>query len=120
MQAKEIMSTPVVVTKRNVKLAYVKDLLARNAISSAPVLTESGDIDGIITSTDLTAVHNEELTVADIMTHKVHVCASNARIEDIANTMLHEHIHHMVVMEDGKVLGMISSLDIIKGLLPNK
>lgn len=120
MHAKEIMSTPVVITKRNVKLAYAKDLLVRNNISSAPVLTDDGEIEGIITTSDLSAAHNEDLSVGEIMSRKVIVCALSARIQDLGKIMLNEGIHHIVVMDDGKVQGMISSLDVIRGLITDQ
>jgi predicted transcriptional regulator len=116
MKASEIMSTPIVFTKGNVKLTYVKDLFTRNNIS-APVLNDNGDIEGIISSSDLIANHNESLLVSDVMSTRVHVCALNARLKDIAIKMTTEKIHHMVAMDDGKIHGMISSLDVIKGLL---
>lgn len=118
MQAKDIMSTPVVITKGNVKLAYVKDQFERNKINSAPVLTEEGEIEGIITSSDLSAIYNENLLVRDVMSRKVKVCALSARAQDLGNTMLRDGIHHIVVMDEGKVQGIVSSLDVIKGLLP--
>jgi CBS domain-containing protein len=117
MNAKDIMSTPVVITKGDTKLTYVKSLFARNKISSAPVLKDDGEIEGIITSSDLTAVHNEELEVRAVMSRKVHVCALTARVQDLANTMTSEGIHHIVVMDNGQVHGMVSTLDVIKGLL---
>lgn len=117
MQAKDIMSTPIVVTKGNVKLAYVKNLFSRNKISSAPVLKDDGEIEGIITSSDLSAIHNEELLVRNVMSRKVHVCALTARVQDLGKVMTSEHIHHIVVMDNGQVQGMVSSLDIIEGLL---
>ncbi len=117
MQSKDIMSKPVVITKGNVKLSHVKELFKRHQISSAPVLTEEGGIEGIITSSDLSAIHNEDLLVRNVMTRKVHVCALSARAKDLGKIMVDEQIHHIVVMDDGKVHGMVSSLDIIRGLL---
>jgi CBS domain-containing protein len=38
----------------------------------------------------------------------------NNRVKDAAKTMVKHNIHHMIVMEDGKVIGMVSSMDIIK------
>lgn len=117
MNAKDIMSTPVVVTRSEAKLTHVKDLFTRHKINSAPVLKEDGEIEGIISSSDITAFHREDLVAGNIMTRKVQICAINARVKDIANTMTKEGVHHIVVMDNGQVVGMISSLDVIKGLL---
>lgn len=117
MNAKDIMSSPIVFTQGKLKLASVKALFTKDKISSAPVLNDNEDIEGIITSSDVSAIHNENLLVRDVMTHKVHVCALNARVKDIAKIMTKEQIHHIVVMDDGKVQGMISSLDVIEAML---
>jgi CBS domain-containing protein len=117
MKVQEVMSANVITTTGKTKLSSVKGLFNKHNISSAPVLKDNGEIEGIISSTDVAAIHNEDLLVRDVMTKRVHVCAVNARIKDVGNTMIKENIHHIVVMEDGKVAGVLSALDIIKGLL---
>lgn len=119
MKANEIMSTPVITTNGTSKLSSVKELFKKYNISSAPVVDEEGEIEGIISSTDLAAVYNDDLQVRNIMTSRSHVCAINARVQDVAKKMLDEKIHHIIVMDNGKIQGMISSLDVIKGLLNN-
>lgn len=117
MNAKDIMSTPVVTADDRQKLAHIKDIFTKHKIGSVPVLRDNGELLGIITSTDVSAIHNEDLLVRNIMTHKTKVCALNARVIDLARTMVNEKIHHIVVMDDGEIKGMISTLDVIKGLL---
>ncbi len=117
MRAKEIMTTPVITTTGVLKLATVKELFKKHNISSAPVIKEDGEIEGIISSSDLAAIHNEDLLVRNVMSHRVYVCALTARIKDVGKTMIEENIHHIVAMEDGKIHGMISSLDVIKGFI---
>lgn len=117
MKAIEIMSTPVVTTTGTLSLATVKELFKKHNISSAPVVKENGEIEGIISSTDIAAIHNEDLLVRNVMSPRVYVCALNARVKDVGKMMTEEKIHHIVAMEDGKIHGMISSLDVIKGLI---
>ena len=114
MRVEEIMSTPVTFTQKTVKVSHLKDMFTRKKINAVPVIEENGTIAGIITSSDMVAIHNESLLVGDILSPKVHICLKNNRIKDAAKTMLKHGIHHLVVMEDGDVVGMISSLDILK------
>lgn len=114
MRIEEIMSAPVVFTQKTVKISYLKDMFTRKNISAAPVLEDDGTIAGIVTSQDLVAIHNDSLFVSDILTPKVHICLKNNRVKDTAKTMIKHGVHHMVVMEDGDVVGMVSSMDIIK------
>ena len=114
MRVEEIMNTPVVITNPTVKVKFLKDTLSRKNIHAVPVLEPDGTIAGIISSSDLIACHDESLLVKEIMTSKVHISMRNNRVKDAAKTMAKHAIHHMVVMEEGKIIGMISSMDIVK------
>jgi predicted transcriptional regulator len=117
MNIEEIMSSPVVVTRETTKLKHTRELINRKSINAIPVLKEDGEIAGILSSSDLAKAHDENITVADIMTDKVHIVLKNNRVHDAAKTMLKHSVHHLVVMEDGNVVGMVSSLDIIRSLV---
>jgi len=51
--------------------------------------------------------------VGDIMSDRVHIVLKNNRLKDAAAVMTKHAVHHLVVMEDGDVVGMISSMDIV-------
>ncbi|MEO9532195.1 MAG: CBS domain-containing protein [Crocinitomicaceae bacterium] len=114
MRVKEIMSSPVICKSPSTKLSELKSLFKNKELHAAPITETDGTIAGIITSSDLIAVHNETLEARQILTPKVHICLPNNRVKDAANTMAKHNVHHMVVMEEGKVIGMISSMDIVK------
>jgi CBS domain-containing protein len=114
MRIEEIMSTPTVVTQPGVKISNLKDMFTRKNINAVPVLEEDGTISGIISSSDLIAVHNESLLVRDIMSRNVHIGLKNNRVKDAAKMMVKHDVHHLVIMDDGHVVGMLSSMDIIK------
>ena len=114
MRVEEIMSVPVVFTNPTIKVKHLKDTLGRKGINAVPVLEKDGTIAGIITSHDLVHCHNESQLVKELMSPKVHISLKNNRVIDTAKTMVKHGVHHMVVMEDGKIVGMISSMDILK------
>ena len=116
MRTEDIMSFPVVFTQPNIKITYLKDMFSRKKINAVPVIDSNEDISGIISSSNLVANHDEALTAKDIMSKKVHVCAKNSRVQDALQTMLKHKIHHILVMDDGDVVGIISSMDILKAL----
>ena len=103
MHIHEIMSAPVVVT--------------RKGINAIPVLKEDGEIAGIVSSSDVAKEHSDETRVEEIMTDKVHIVLKNNRVQDAAKTMLKHNVHHLVVMDDGQVIGMVSSMDVIRCLV---
>jgi len=114
MRIEEIMSTPVVFTQKTVKVTYLKDMFTRKNINAVPVIEDDGNICGIVSSSDIVACHDESLLVGDVMSQRVHIGVKHNRIKDAAKTMVKHGVHHLVVMDDGKVIGMISSMDIIK------
>lgn len=116
MNIHEIMSTPVVVTRKGTLIKHTRELLSRKNVNALPVLEEDGKINGIVSASDVAKHHNENDTVESIMTSMVHIVLKNNRVQDAAKLMVKHQIHHLVVMEDGQVVGMVSSLDLLKAL----
>lgn len=58
----------------------------------------------------------EELRVADIMTPEVYAVEEDTPVSEIATRMLRDHLHRLLVMRQGKALGIISTSDLL-GLL---
>lgn len=107
------MSTPVVITQRNVSIGHLKSMLTRKNISAVPVLEPGGTISGIVSVSDVLAAKDEDQIVQDIMSDRVHIVLKNNRVQDAAGMMVKNDVHHLVVMEDGQVVGMVSALDIV-------
>ena len=114
MRVEEIMNTPVVITQKTIKISNLKYRLDRKGINAIPVIESDGSISGIISSSDIVACHDENLLVKDVMSDFVHVLLPNNRVKDAAKIMVKHGVHHLVVMEDGKVMGMLSSMDVMK------
>lgn len=58
----------------------------------------------------------EDLLVEDIMTPRVFSVSEDASVPAIASLMLKEHLHRLLVIRDGRPLGIISTSDLL-GLL---
>jgi CBS domain-containing protein len=61
-------------------------------------------------------VADDSRRVRDIMNAQLHSVGENATVPEIASAMLHNHIHRLLVIEDGELVGMISTSDLL-GLL---
>ncbi len=114
MKVEEIMNTPVVFTQKTRTVSSLKDMLSRKRINAVPVIEDEGGIAGIVSSSNIIACHDETLLVQDVMTDFIHVISPNNRVIDAAKIMVKHGIHHLVVMEEGNVIGMLSSMDIFK------
>ena len=108
------MSAPVMITQRNVKIHYLKDMFNRKVLGAVPVLEEDGTISVIVSAGDVVKCHDENLTVQDIMTDRGRIVLKNNRVKDAVKIMSKNDVHHLVVMEDGNVVGMLSAMDIVK------
>jgi CBS domain-containing protein len=52
-------------------------------------------------------------TVTDVMTPIVHAVKPSTTVENVARVMRKNHIHRVIVEAKGKVLGIISALDLL-------
>ncbi len=59
----------------------------------------------------------ERLTVKDAMRDQVITCAPDAAIAEVAETMVRQHLHRIIVVERDHAVGIISSLDLVKLLV---
>jgi signal-transduction protein with cAMP-binding, CBS, and nucleotidyltransferase domain len=114
MRVEEIMISPVVITQKKIKISDLKNRLTRKGIGAVLVIDKDGSISGIVSSSDIVACHDETMLVKDVMSDRVHIVLRNNQVKGAAKVMVKHGVHHLVVMEDGKVIGMISSMDIIK------
>jgi len=114
MIVSDIMISPVVVTQKNKSIKHVKGLFEKKKIHSIPVLSTDGEIEGIITASDVALETDDNLLVANIMSTKTHVVGIKSGVQDAAKMMEKHQVHHLVVMDDGQVVGILSSMDFVK------
>jgi CBS domain-containing protein len=88
--------------------------------SIGAVIVMEGDVlVGILSERDyarkvaVVGKNSRETPVRDIMTAKVMTVSSTSTIEDCMEIMSAKHIRHLPVVDDGKVVGMVSVGDIV-------
>jgi len=114
MNVSDIMISPVVVTQNNKSLSHVSDLIERKKINAIPVLSMEGEIEGIITASDIAQESDHTKTVSEVMTTKSYVISKNSGVQDAAKMMEKHDVHHLVVMDEGQVIGILSAMDFVK------
>lgn len=144
--AKDIMTKRVETLRERDTIHYALTVMAENDVSAIPVVSSDGKIMGMISQRDIIAearekdiedteraaketpyllsfgaVSLDELTnerVEDMMSHKVVTVSEGDLVPDIAEIMLKNKIHHIpVVAEDDRLVGIISTMDILSGLM---
>lgn len=114
---KEFMSQPVVTTTVDSNVAYVRELMERKDVSAIPVVElREGylKVRGIVTRYDLSGITDERLPVTEVMSDELQVISSDTPAIKAASLMIEHGIHHLVVMEKGRLSGIVSSMDFVR------
>ena len=84
------------------------------------LVTSSGDVVGIVTERDylrrvaLEGRTDDDTTVGEIMTAPLVVVGPETSIDECMAVMTDRRIRHLPVVEDGKVVGLVSIGDLVK------
>jgi CBS domain-containing protein len=113
----------VVTTEPERTIAETAKLLDRHRIGAVLVLGADGSVAGVLSERDVVrgiARHGERalsMAVRDLMTREVIVCEPKDTVQDVMGLMTHRRIRHVPVVEDGRLVGIVSIGDVVKGRL---
>ena len=102
------------------KLSDAVKLLGEKKIGAVLVLNMGGRIEGILSERDIVRVLSErgagvlDEPVNTVMTRKVVSCRSSDTVAALMEMMTIGKFRHLPVVEDGKLVGLISIGDIVK------
>jgi len=94
--------------------------LARRSIGALVVTEDGVHIDGIVSERDIVRLlHREpdtltDRTVRDIMSAPVHTCGPTDQVEAIMATMTNRRVRHLPVVNEGRLMGLVSIGDVVK------
>jgi CBS domain-containing protein len=83
-------------------------------IHALPVVNTDGEPVGIVTSADILGDEAPDMPVAEVMSRKVYTVARYDGVHIAARVMRNHKLHHAVVTEERKVVGILSSFDMLK------
>ena len=101
----------------------VRDLLgqlAEHKVGALVVSAGDGSIDGIVSERDIVRrLHGQGASVLDspvsaIMTSEVRTCAPGDTVESLMVLMTENRFRHVPVVEDGRLVGIVSIGDVVK------
>lgn len=119
-----LMSTPVLVAREEMTMAELARLLVGNEVEGVPVVDRAGRPVGFVSHRDMTAMtraHDlggkpSSRKVKEVMSPTVYSVEADASLTEAAKRMRTSHVHRLVVMEQGHVVGIISSFDLLRVL----
>lgn len=117
MSVKKCMNPNVVTVKPETNVVDVIGFIMKYNVNGFPVVTENGELVGIISKSDLfskqTGQPYKEKRVSDLMTKDVISVASDVTIKEVLDIMAVKSVNHIPVVENGKVIGIITRDDVI-------
>jgi CBS domain-containing protein len=130
MQVRDWMSSEVVSVRRNDKLSIADDVMRLGRIRHMPVLEDrSDDLVGIVSQRDLFrgalagalgyGEHAQQkvmgtLVIKEIMTTDPLTTTPETSLADAARVMLERKIGCLPVVEDGRLVGMLTESDFLR------
>jgi len=138
----ELMNPDVVTLRPDHSLVEAQQILSSKSVSGAPVVDESGRVLGVVSQNDLVrkAAHPDTVAQAGLFFSSIEdyadlgttrVAASSQRVSDVftprvysvnrdtgvavaANIMRERRIHRLLVIDKGVLVGILSSLDLLR------
>jgi CBS domain-containing protein len=144
MHAREVMSDGVFSVLETATVFEAAELLINARVSAMPVVNEQDEIVGIVSEADLirraeigTEHHKSWLQrlladdatrareyilshsphVRDVMTRSVVTVDADASLGDVAEKMLKHSVKRIPVVEDGRMIGIVSRADLLRALM---
>ncbi|OEH86198.1 hypothetical protein BHU72_11720 [Desulfuribacillus stibiiarsenatis] len=117
----EFMTARVLTCPPSEKITQIAKLFLEHKISSIVVTKKNDNVPmGIVTESDLIkkVIAKEKditnITAVEIMGHPLHTIEANAYYYDALLKMVQNHIKHLPVIEDDKLIGIVTVKDLMK------
>lgn len=135
----DIMCRKVLTVKPELPVQELAQLFHKMHVSGFPVIDDREKLLGLVSQADvisnvcsqssrqagfyqtlfMTPAYGTEeippdLTVADIMTPFVYFATEDSSIQEVLDLMLEHSIHRVVVTRQGQLVGLVSSMDLLK------
>ncbi|NOY88950.1 MAG: CBS domain-containing protein [FCB group bacterium] len=110
----------LITTNKDTNILKAMNLLIEKRISCLPIIDENNKLIGILSDKDIfRAVHNNhdsfiDLKVKDLMTKELIVGIKDDDINYIAGIMTKNRIRHVPIIEEDKLIGLVSIGDVVK------
>lgn len=112
MKAEDVMTTRVVTITEDQSKQQAARLLSQHRISGLPVVNADQVVVGVVTEYDVIGKEGE--TVGEIMTRGVISVTPDTELEEVSHLLVHERIKRLPVLDQGKLVGIVSRADLVK------
>ena|SRR2546428_7967192 len=126
----EVMSKNLVTLSPETQIPQIQEMFKKHDFNAFPVIDGNRNLVGIVSKTNYLRVFTMGYsfsvsklqmlwakTAADIMSKGIYTIKPNSKLVDAANIMVENNFRSVPVVEGKKLVGMITSTDIIKHTL---
>jgi len=126
IKVSDYMSTNLITFRPEQSVLYVMDQLIKHKISGGPVVNDENELVGIISEGDCmkqiseSRYYNqpmEDVKVEQHMAKNVETIDGNTNVFDAADRFLKSKRRRFPIVEEGKLVGLISQKDVLKAAL---
>jgi CBS domain-containing protein len=113
------MEKAIYVVELNDTVEHVEEVLKKHHLSCVPVVDADGVCFGVISASDLVYFHsiNKKSNVErawEICSRPIIEISSEISIVEAAEIMVENKIHHLVVTENKLIVGIVSTIDLVR------
>ncbi|HEY8500980.1 MAG TPA: CBS domain-containing protein [Clostridia bacterium] len=124
MQIKDIMKKKFLSVKENDLIEKVLDMMRKSKVNSVPVVNGDGRLVGIVVKADIFRFmiqpgHYDSCPVDWVMSKNVVTISPDCSIKEAAKKLLDNHIAAMPVLENNKLIGMITIEELLTYYMEN-
>lgn len=117
MLVKEIMSEDIYYVRVPGNRANAMEIMREKKVSGLPVVKNgTNELVGVLTRTDLVENPDEE-QIALIMTRDIITASPEDNVKDVAGKMINYNIRRVPIVEEGKLVGLVTASDLINKAL---
>jgi predicted transcriptional regulator len=114
VKVQDLMTNNVITAQAHQTVGQIKGKMTNRSLSNVPVVSADNTPIGVVSSSDLLAAEKEGTPISNIMTEKVYTIPEYEDVSVAARMMRNHKIHHLIVTQEQKVVGVISSFDLLK------
>lgn len=114
----ELLTSEPLVISSHLTVAECAQRMSEGYTSAALVLDDDSNLIGVVTDSDLrerviAQRRSFDTPVSDVMTLEPQVMDDHAYLHEVMLTMLRHNIHHVPIVDDQRILGLVSLPDVV-------
>ncbi|MDY0039450.1 MAG: CBS domain-containing protein [Desulforhabdus sp.] len=121
MTVRQWMTASVVSINERASIQEALQLMKKHSIRHLPVVDQQQTLTGWVTDADLRGVliasMLEDLTLEDVMVRSPYTATPSMSLEEAARLILRQRIGGLPVIEEGKLVGIITVVDILSAFI---